>query len=316
MRAPWGASTVLAVVALLAATGSAPPAGSAAAAEEQCVERASGARSERLLDHRQFSRRYVRRVERDYQQRLAVSLQRSRARGMTMRIPVHAHVVDGTGRREQGPSRQGVLRQLAIINDAYSGGQGEANVATPLRFYLASYERVVNDWWHNGALDDRADRAMRRNLHRGGPDALNLYFSQPQVHDGSGGVVLGYSSFPWQVKRRPLLDGVSIHLDSMPGGSARGYNRGDSAVHEIGHWLGLFHTFEGGCSPRNDMVSDTPAAAQPSFTCEEGRDSCPADPGPDPVHNFLDYSYDSCMNRFTAGQVERMAGMWLAYRTP
>ena len=76
-----------------------------------------------------------------------------------------------------------------------------------------------------------------------------------------------------------------------------------------------FHTFEGGCSAGNDRVDDTAAEAQPSLTCEVGRDTCDAD-GLDPVRNFMNYSFDSCMNMFTPGQVSRMTDNWLAYRTP
>ena len=94
---------------------------------------------------------------------------------------------------------------------------------------------------------------------------------------------------------------------------AGGYNLGDTVVHETGHWLGLFHTFEGGCGLRNGLVSDTPAEAEPSYYCQTSRDTCPA-PGRDPVRNFMDYSYDSCMNHFTLGQVDRMARLWNRFR--
>jgi hypothetical protein len=232
--------------------------------------------------------------------------------GLPLRIPVHVHVIDGA--RSQGPSLLQVHRQLAVLNNAYSGGQSPNNTPTRFRFYLASLDRVHNQRWHTASITNPADGQLRRALHIGGPDALNLYFSAP-VDPVGGSVILGWSSMPWKAAAHPLLDGVTINDGSLPGGRLRNYNLGDTTVHEVGHWLGLFHTFEGGCSPLNDRVADTPAEASPSMGCPAGRDTCTA-PGLDPIHNFMDYSFDSCMNMFTPGQVSRMTDNWLAYRTP
>jgi hypothetical protein len=89
-------------------------------------------------------------------------------------------------------------------------------------------------------------------------------------------------------------------------------NEGDTGAHEVGHWLGLFHIFEGGCSQPNDEVSDTPAALK-SFVCSID-DSCAGDPGLDPIENFMNYTPDYCMYRFTSGQSSRMDSMFARYR--
>jgi len=275
------------------------------------------ARLDRTGDHDSFSARQMRRINRQLHRRLAGSaLTHPEARfSLLLRIPVAVHVLAGTN--DPGPTKARVLRQLAVINDAYAGGESADNTPTRFSFQLASLDRTVNQAWHIASIGDRTTRQARRSLHLGGADELNLYISDPTTGNRrSGGVVLGWSSMPWRAGARLAQDGVTVNEGSLPGGRLRRYNRGDTAVHEIGHWLGLFHTFQGGCSKLNDRVADTPAEAYPSTTCPVGRDSCKADPGMDPVHNFMDYSYDTCMDMFTPGQVNRMTDNWLAYRTP
>ena len=84
-------------------------------------------------------------------------------------------------------------------------------------------------------------------------------------------------------------------------------------AHKVGHWLALHHTFEGGCNGGDD-VADTPAQETPSFGCPTGKDSCPSLNGLDPIYNFMDYSDDPCLNRFSRGQHSRMKNAWFTWR--
>jgi hypothetical protein len=216
---------------------------------------------------------------------------------------------------ENGDVTNKMLReQIDVLNEAYAGLDPSApNSATntPFRFEIAGIDRTTNEKWFNSGIDSKEEREMKEALHIGGANALNVYVNN------AGGVYLGWSTFPFGYTSDPLEDGVVVLYSSLPGGDCcddRVYNQGDTATHEVGHWLGLFHTFQGGCGTNhNDMVADTPAERSAAFGCPAGRDTCPG-AGVDPIENFMDYTEDSCMYQFTAGQSERMEALSAQYR--
>jgi hypothetical protein len=227
-------------------------------------------------------------------------------------IPTYVHVIKGKHKRERNPAGPKKVRALLrTLNLGMAGRQSKFAVGLRYRFRLKKINYRKNDRWYHASLFDRADRQEKRRLHRGNKRTLNLYITGG---GRKGDPILGWSRFPWQYASSPKLDSVTVSVAAMRGGAATGYNLGDTVIHETGHWLGLYHTFQGGCGSQGDLVPDTPAEAEPSFDCDTTRDTCVDDPGLDPVHNFMDYSLDSCMNRFTAGQARRVDAAFAKWR--
>ncbi|MFC5180345.1 zinc metalloprotease [Actinomadura harenae] len=219
-----------------------------------------------------------------------------------VRIPVYFHVLHNGSTGDISAAL--VRKQIAALNAAYGGRYGGAD--TGFSFELQSISRSDNASWYSNP--EATERDFKPRLRHGGPGTLNLYSAD------LGDDLLGWSTFPWLYKGAPKMDGVVVHVGSMPGGTIDHFNRGFSAVHETGHWLGLFHPFEGGCTPPGDYVDDTPPERDATNGCPAFKDTCPA-PGTDPIHNFMDYSWDICMNQFTHGQGVRAHQVFTAYRT-
>lgn len=219
----------------------------------------------------------------------------------TTNIPVAFHVVyySRRGTTTGNVPQSQIDDQIDVLNAAYSG--------TGFSFYLASTDRTKNNGWFSRCYSSGTEKKMKQNLSIDPAHNLNIYTCNP-----SGGI-LGWAYFPDSAPESSYWHGVVLLYSSLPGGSAAPYNLGDTATHEVGHYLGLYHTFQGGCTAPGDEIADTPYEASPAFGCPVGRDTCPQ-AGLDPIYNFMDYTDDACMDEFTSDQAARMQAMTATYR--
>jgi hypothetical protein len=219
-------------------------------------------------------------------------------------VPVYFHVINnGRGIANGDLPQSQIVAQMTVLNAAFAG--------TPFRFDLVGTTSTTNAAWYTMAPGSAAEAEAKAALRQGGASALNIYSANP------GGGLLGWATFPQSYASNPTNDGVVILYASVPNGAAAPYNEGDTATHEVGHWLGLYHTFQGGCSSWGDFVIDTAAERSAAFGCPTGRDSCKGAkaPGLDPITNFMDYTDDYCMFEFTSLQSSRMDTLHAQYRS-
>lgn len=219
--------------------------------------------------------------------------------GQTFRvtIPVAFHVI-ACGADGNVPQSE-IDAQIRELNRAYRG--------TGFSFVLSSVDRTDNCQWFKNLTGSGVEKTVKQTLAIDPAHHLNVYSAD------LGHNLLGWSYFPQSFPESSFMHGVVMHYGTLPGGPLAPYNLGGTLDHETGHYLGLFHTFENGCTDPGDYVDDTPFEASPAFGCPAGRNTCPQ-PGDDPIHDYMDYTDDACYSLFTAGQAARMQAITPVYR--
>lgn len=226
------------------------------------------------------------------------------------RIPVVVHVIQtSTG---QGQISDGLVEsQIDVLNEdfrAIAGSLGQNGNDARIQFHLATEDplgnpttgitRTTNNTWFNDS------GAYFENLAWDPSRYLNIY-----TNLASG--ALGYvPDLPQSGLVGSNADRVVILWSAFGRNAPIGspYNLGRTVTHEVGHYLGLYHTFDfgcgsGACYTTGDRLCDTNSEANPVFGCPGSSTSCGTS---DPYHNYMDYSDDPCMTQFTLEQVNRM----------
>ena len=233
-------------------------------------------------------------------------------------IPVVVHVIMNDDGSLGDIGRATIERQMVILNDDFAGTGVASDPETPsasLRFVLARQDpsgapttgitRSKNTVWFNDEGEYWNDLAWDPTRY------LNVYTN-------TAGGPLGYvNAFPASGSAGDIDDRVVIDWRVFGEASTYGppQDLGRILTHEVGHYLGLLHTFQGGCGSSScldsgDLICDTPPQSEPDFDCSSssfcGEESL--------VSNFMNYSWQACMSGFTNEQIRRMRCTLESYR--
>jgi hypothetical protein len=238
--------------------------------------------------------------------------------GPLYRIPVVVHVIrrsNGTTGNISVACVQGAIEMLNDDFRARAGTQGAPGTDTRIEFFLAETDPQGNPtsgitYSNNNTWYD--DSGSYWNTLAWDPTRyMNIY-----TNTASG--ALGYvSQFPQESGTGTLSDRVVVRWDAFgPCATLSPYNLNRTLTHEVGHYLGLFHTFQSGCGTSScyttgDRICDTDPERDPRFGCPTSAASCST---PDPIRNYMDYTDDACMWEFTPEQARRMRCSLVHYR--
>jgi hypothetical protein len=233
--------------------------------------------------------------------------------GVLYRVPVVFHVIthkNGNG----NVSDARIAQEMQVLNEdfrAIAGSLGGNGNDTRIEFFLATEDpdgnpttgitRHQNNKWYNDQL--QYWNAIGWDTSR----YLNIYTN-------TAGGSLGYAFVPsgGGIVGHPQ-EGVRLYWPTVGNPAPYGppYHLARTGTHEVGHWMGLYHTFDGGCATgsapacnsNGDLICDTNPEQTSMFSGSCSRSTCGSS---DPTNNYMDYSDDICMEEFTSNQAYRM----------
>jgi PKD repeat protein len=244
----------------------------------------------------------------------------------TRTIPVVFHVIHAYG--DENISKAQIEDQLRVVNEDFQRQNADAsNTRDFFKSRAANFNiefklaRIAPDGSYTEGITRTYDPVnMIENYEDGSSEAkstvsawdrsryLNIWVVK-RIESSRAGTILGYAQLPGGPASTDGI--VMIHDRVGTIGTANSSGKGRTLTHEIGHWLGLYHPFQGGCSG-SDGVDDTPPVAEASYGCtaSQNPNTCNTDfPNEiDMVENYMDYANGSCMNAFTNGQLARVNG--------
>jgi hypothetical protein len=266
---------------------------------------------------------------------------RENRNSLIVTIPVVFHIIHNPNFPAQNIPDSRIYEQLNVLNQDYSRTNLDATntrsqflgvaANTQIQFCLA--QRTPANASTTGIIRISSTNSFPNNPHTLSPEwdhtkYLNIYIGN------LGGGLLGYANLP---PGSTGNDHVVILYSAVGGpnvpGTANPYHLGRTATHEVGHWLNLQHTFNGGCSgltannctSGGDYICDTPPESGPAFGCPTNNPNTCTETSPFPppysmnmvdmFENYMDYTDDICMNAFTLGQSGRMNDAITLYRS-
>ena len=324
----WLAGSFLSLLTVVAGAQNTP---------DNVLQRCGTVERERVLQHRNPNRqRQLNELNRRLEQaQTSGMLLRQAADDAIYRIPVVVHVVHSTASNEIGGIANGnisdeqIASQIQVLNEDYRRQPGTngfntnpVGVDARIQFFLADKDPtgkpttgITRHYYAQkksfNVFDD--DVLLSQIAYWPSDRYLNIWVTTVDSY-------LGFTQFPTMADTLSGLPGTSNEftdgsiIDHRYFGRQIGtvvrnstYCCGRTVTHEIGHWLGLIHTW-GDAVCGNDYVADTPPTegANQTVNCKELFSTCLGPRTRNMIENFMDYSPDLCMNVFTVGQVGRM----------
>lgn len=244
-------------------------------------------------------------------------------------IPVVVHII--YNRDEENIPDSQIFSQIEALNRDYRRRNTDA-IKTPdvwqsraadigFEFCLASKDPDGNAT--SGITRTRANRIFTdfESVKHAGTGGYNGWAPQKYLNiwvANIGTGLYGFSPYPTVLARNPQSDGIVINYKTF-GVSSNNFthlNFGRTAVHEIGHWFNLIHTWGDASNCATDFVDDTPPEKAAAYGCSvfPKYDDCSFTGSGTMFMNYMDYGDDLCMNLFTKGQKDRMLAALTLYR--